>query len=228
MPPANVLTLQDIAPVTHDTWRLRFDRPEGYDFAPGQATHMALDRDGWREEDRPFTFTSLPEDEGLEFVIKSYPDHDGVTEQIPTLSPGDQVLAEPAAGAIEDKGAGVFIAGGAGITPFIAILRNRARQGTLDGCTLIFSNPCERDIILREELEQMRSAGLTTVFTTTQEDTGTLPHRRIDAAFLDEVVKDSDQPFYLCGPRGMVKEIKQVLLDRGTPEERITTEKGWG
>ena len=74
------LTLKSIAPVTHDTWHLVFDRPEGFAFEPGQATHWALDKDGWRDEDRPFTMTSHPEAEIVEFVIKSYPDHDGVTE----------------------------------------------------------------------------------------------------------------------------------------------------
>ena len=29
-------------------------RPDGFDFTPGQAVDLALDRDGWREEKRPF------------------------------------------------------------------------------------------------------------------------------------------------------------------------------
>ena len=40
------LTLRRIEPVTHDVNRLVFDRPDGYDFTPGQATLMRLDRDG--------------------------------------------------------------------------------------------------------------------------------------------------------------------------------------
>ena len=96
---------------------------------------VALDKDGWRDEQRPFTFTGLPDADRLEFVIKSYPSHDGVTEQIADLKPGDSVLIEDPWGAIEDKGPGTFIAGGAGITPFIAILRARhAREGSLAGC----------------------------------------------------------------------------------------------
>jgi len=48
-----------IEPVTHNVNRIVADKPEGYTFTPGQATEVALDRDGWRDEKRPFTFTSL-------------------------------------------------------------------------------------------------------------------------------------------------------------------------
>ena len=46
----HTLTLTSIAPVTHDTWHLTFDHPKGFQFEPGQATHWALDEDGWRDQ----------------------------------------------------------------------------------------------------------------------------------------------------------------------------------
>lgn len=39
----------------------------------GQATDVAVDREGRRDEKRPFTFTLLSTDPYLEFVIKIYP-----------------------------------------------------------------------------------------------------------------------------------------------------------
>ena len=220
------LTLQSIAPVTHDTHRLVFDRPEGFDFVPGQATHFALDRDGWRDEDRPFTMTSQPEDaDRVEFVIKSYPDHDGVTEQIAGMQPGDRVIAEGPAGAITDHGAGVFIAGGAGVTPFIPILRRRAREDTLSGCRLVYSNATEADIILREEWEGMD--GLDTVWTITDQEDTDLPKTKVDKAFLQKVLTDTAQPFYICGPKAMVNDIRDALTDIGVAKDNIITEKGW-
>ena len=61
------LTLRSITPVTHDTNRLAFDRPDDLDYTPGQAAHVALDQDGWRDEVRSFTMTSLPGEDQLEF-----------------------------------------------------------------------------------------------------------------------------------------------------------------
>lgn len=220
------MTLKEKSPVTHDVYRLVFDRPDGFAFESGQCTHWALDRDGWRDEDRAFTMTSQPEEEDhVEFVIKSYPDHDGVTKEIPGLEPGAQVVADEPDGAITDQGAGVFIAGGAGVTPYIPILRRRAKDGALEGCTLIFSNKTEKDIILREEWEAMK--GLRCVFTVTDQDTAEVETGKVDEGFLKRHVKDMDQPFYICGPREMVNDVRDALKSIGVAEDRIVTENGW-
>ncbi len=221
-------TLRDKAPVTHDTYRLVFDRPEGFDWEAGQCTHWALDADRWRDEDRPFTMTSQPEErDRVEFVIKTYPDHEnGVTRQIPAMSPGDRVIGDAPGGAITDRGGrAVFIAGGAGITPYIPILRARAKEGTLDGSTLIFSNRTEEDIILREEWEGMD--GLETVFTVTDQPGAEVGTGRIDSGFLKAHAGDLDRDFYLCGPKGLVNDVREALKGIGVKEDDIVTENGW-
>ncbi|MGR3503826.1 FAD-binding oxidoreductase [Pseudaestuariivita sp.] len=221
----HTLTLQEITPVTHDTYHLKFDRPEGYAFEPGQATDFAIAKDGWRDKERPFTFTSLPEDAGLEFVIKSYPDHDGVTEEIAKMQPGDQAQIGDAWGAIEDKGPGLFVAGGAGVTPFIAILKARLkREGTLQGSTLLFSNKTEEDIILRETFEEMD--GLRTHFTVT--DTKT-PGTGVDVGMIDgNMLADHGAGtgawVYLCGPKPMVEALSEAAQKAGAPSDRIVHE----
>ncbi len=221
----DTLTLQQISPVTHDTHHLVFDRPEGFDFTPGQATHMALDRDGWRDEDRPFTMTSQPGDPMLEFIIKSYPSHNGVTQRIGMMNKGDRVLAEKPAGAISDHGPGVFIAGGAGITPFIPILRKRAKDSTLDGCDLIFANKTEDDIILRDEWNGM--TGLRVHLLVSDAADSNLQKGRIDKDYLRDTVSDFDRWFYLCGPQDMVDDVRISLKALGALADRIITEKGW-
>ncbi|WP_425099594.1 FAD-binding oxidoreductase [Tropicibacter sp. S64] len=217
----HTLTLQSRDKITHDVNRFVFDKPEGFDFTPGQATDLALDRDGWREEKRPFTFTSLPQEDRLEFTIKSYPAHDGVTRQIASLEPGERVLIEDPWGAIEDKGDGTFIAGGAGVTPFISILRAKlADKGTLDGNTLVFSNQSEADIILRDEFEGM--PGLRTFYTVTDEPQSDLARGMIDADMLKGLVGDG--PCYVCGPDPMIEAMQTALDEIGVPERRIVTE----
>jgi ferredoxin-NADP reductase len=217
------ITLQAIEPVTHDTHRLRFDRPAGYEFTPGQATDLALDREGWRDETRPFTFTGLPGDDHLEFTIKSYPDHAGVTEQIGRMQPGDAALIGDPWGAITDRGDGVFIAGGAGVTPFIAILRQRLKtRGTLKGNTLVFSNATDRDIILRQEFEAM--PGLNCYWTVTDQPGSPLARGQIDAELLSTLVVPGRDTCYICGPDPMIAAMQKALAAVGVPEGRIVTE----
>ncbi|MGB3472635.1 MAG: FAD-binding oxidoreductase [Erythrobacter sp.] len=220
---AHELGLQLIEAITHDTNRLVFERPDGYDFKPGQATDLALQKEGWKDEARPFTFTSLPAQDTLEFVIKSYPDHDGVTEQIGKMSAGDRVVIEEPWGAISDQGAGTFIAGGAGVTPFIAILRSRMSEaGNLDGYRLILSNKSERDIILRREFEAM--PGLEVDFLLSDEDVDGLHHGRVDGEFLDRKLPDFDGTFYLCGPPPMEDAVSELLKERGVTADRLIME----
>ena len=221
----HTLTLKKIEPVTPDTHHLWFDRPEGLNYRPGQAVDLALDRDGWRDEKRPFTPVSLPEEEDLQFVIKSYPDHDGVTEQIGKLSPGDTVLIDDPWGVIKDEGPGWFIAGGAGVTPFIAILRQRLeRNGTLDGCTLIFSNETAEDVILRKTFEEM--PGLSTIFTVTGEEHpgNCLVPRKIDQQFLADHIEPEKGTYYVCGPEPMIDDVINALTALGVDRSRIVRE----
>lgn len=218
-------TLKSKTPLTHDTNRYVFSRPEGMEFEPGQAVELAIQKDGWRDEARPFTFTSLPSDADLEFVIKTYPDHNGVTEQLATLEPGAQVTLDGPFGAIKDQGPGVFLAAGAGITPFIPILKKRAADHAIDGSTLIFSNKTEKDIIMRGEWEAME--GLRTIFAITDEATSDFHSGKIDKAFLKQEIKDFDQKFYLCGPGGFVDAMRDALKDLGAKDDSIITEDGW-
>lgn len=222
---ADKIVLKNLTPVTHDTYKYTFSRPDGLTFEQGQAAELAIDTPQWRDEGRPFTFTSQPEDADLEFVIKSYPDHDGVTEQLPELKPGDALKFDGPFGAITDHGPGVFIAAGAGITPFISILRKHAKQGEMNGCTLLFSNKAEKDIILRDEFEAMD--GLKTVFNTTDEDVDGLPKARIDKDYLQEHISDFDQTFYICGPHEFVDDIRDGLKALGAKQDSIITEEGW-
>src|SRR6478752_1167990 len=184
--------------ITHDVKRIRVEKPEGYSFNPGQATEVSINKEGWKEEKRPFTFTALTDDPFLQFTIKGYHDHKGVTDQLHQLKPGDELIIRDVWGAIEYKGPGYFIAGGAGITPFLAILRDLHRKGKLEGNTLFFSNQTYRDIILESELKNM--LGNKVVFILSKEEKPGYLHTRINKSFLQSNIADTSKHFYICGP----------------------------
>lgn len=206
-----ILNIEDI---THDVRAYTVEKPDGYSFTPGQATEVAIDKEGWRDEKRPFTFTNLQDDDHLEFVIKSYPDHNGVTEQICQLQEGDHFIIEDVWGTIEYTGEGVFLAGGAGVTPFIAILRDLYKKNQIGSNTLIFSNKTEDDIILRDEFEEMLGDQFINVITDEPTDEHIYLDGFIDKEFLAEQIDDFDQPFYVCGPPAfndaMIKYLKEL------------------
>ncbi|MCC6599400.1 MAG: flavodoxin reductase, partial [Crocinitomicaceae bacterium] len=68
--------------LTHDVLRIVAEKPAKLYFTAGQAVDVSINKQGWEQELRPFTFTSLPEDGHIEFTIKTYPSHNGVTQQL--------------------------------------------------------------------------------------------------------------------------------------------------
>ena len=211
--------IKSIGQVTHDVKQFVTEKPSGYSYTPGHATEVSINKDGWKDEKRPFTFTSLNDADDLEFTIKIYPDHDGVTEQLDKLKPGDELIIRDTWGAIEYKGPGYIIAGGAGITPYIAILRELNKKGELDGNKLIFSNKTDKDIILKGELDQMLG-DKTTYVITDQEDTK-YTKGYLDKNFLKEQIKDFDKRFYVCGPPEMTEAINDILQDLGANPDSV-------
>ena len=209
-----------VMPVTHNVRRFKVEKPAGYHFIPGQATEVAINKPGWEEERRPFTFTSLNEWDHLEFTIKIYNDHPGVTRQLGLLQPGDELLLHDVWGAIHYKGEGTFIAGGAGVTPFIAIFRQLQHEGQLGNNRLIFSNRTKADIILEQEFSAM--LGPRFINTLTDEAAPGYDHRKIDEAYLREKIDRFDQQFYVCGPDPMVQDLK-ALLTRLTGNDSLVT-----
>jgi len=212
--------------VTHDVKRFIVEKPEEYRFTPGQATMVAIDKKGLRGEDRPFTFTSLNKDEVLEFIIKGYYDHEGTTKAMHNLDPGEELLIGNPWGAINYDGEGVFIAGGAGITPFIAILRDLKERGEIGNNRLIFSNKKEEDIILQKELEDIFSENPDNlILTLTEEKNNRYENELVDKEFLKSRIEDFSQKFYVCGPPKMVEDIVGYLKELGADPSGITLEE---
>jgi len=209
--------------VTHDVKHFIISKPEGFSVVPGQGVELAINLPGLREQRRPFTPTGRDADGVLEFTIKAYPAHAGVTQALHQLEPGAELLMSEPFGTISYQGPGVFIAGGAGITPFLAILRGLARRGELDKQTLIFSNKTPRDVICEKALRHL--LGERCILITTGAEAPGYEHRRIDRAFLEEKVNDFKQRFYVCGPPPFMEAVNGALTDLGASAESLVFER---
>ena len=221
MPHVSTLLMTEF--VTHDVKRFILSKPDGFEFVPGQSTLLGIHAPDLADDMHPFTPTSLGDDRVLEFTIKGYPQHHGLTERLHNLRAGDELLVADVFGTLEYKGPGVFIAGGAGITPFIAILRELARKGKLAGNTLFFSNKTRADIIL--ELELRHYLGDRAFFPLSNEAAIGYDNGFIDAAYLKEKVRDFKQPFYLCGPPPMTEAISETLRSLGAKPDNVVFEQ---
>jgi ferredoxin-NADP reductase len=214
--------IKSIQYLNHDVIQIVTEKPKEYTFTPGQATDVAIQTAEWKDEKRPFTFTSLPSDDHLQFTIKTYPSHDGVTEQLSKLQKNDKLTVGDVYGAIQFKGNGMFISGGAGITPFISILKSLDKRGTLDGNSLLFGNKTKKDIFLKETLKKLLDKDYLNILS--REKTKEYPHGHIDKDFLKDLVIDVSKYYYVCGPPKMTESVIEDLRDLGVQKDHIVAE----
>ncbi|MFW6378888.1 MAG: ferredoxin--NADP reductase, partial [Nanoarchaeota archaeon] len=145
------VTITHISDETHDTRTFTTDRPEGFDFSPGQYCLFWLD--GFSRS-RPFTIASTPDEHHLDFTIKRIGEFTTAMfelkkrDSLKITFPRDSKLSikEPPTNPI------VLIAGGSGITPFYPIIKLFSSRSEI---TLLYSNRTDNDIIFREQLRRL-------------------------------------------------------------------------
>lgn len=218
----HIVPIKSMGKVTHDVVRIVLEKPANYTFTSGQATEVAINKENWKEERRPFTFTCLPDDDYLEFTIKTYPSRKGVTNQLLSLQPGDELILHDVWGAISYKDEGVFIAGGAGITPFLSIFRWLASQNKIGGNKLIFANKTKADIIHEEEFRQVLGNSFINILS--DETIAGYEHGFITEDFLKKHISAVKGKFYVCGPPPMMDVIQKILNNMGVGDDSVVVE----
>jgi ferredoxin-NADP reductase len=200
--------------------RFTTDKPPELKYKPGQAVLVELPE--LKGNKHPFTFTRLPDDPQVEFTIKLYDEREGVTSHLRDYQTGFSFNFGEPWGAIEFKGAGLFLAGGAGVTPFIAILRMLHRDGKIAGNALWFSNKTDEDVFLEDELRELLGDHLKLLVS--EKPSERYEHARMDKEYLKRQVNNLDQYFYICGPDKMVTELSEDLREMGVADDKIVTE----
>lgn len=219
----HVVKILSIEDVTHNVKRFILEKPKGYTFIPGQATDLSINKPGLENELRPFTFTSLNDWDYLEFTIKIYKGHDGITEQLASLTIGDELIVHEVFGSINYKGPGVFIAGGAGVTPFLSIFRQLKHDDRLEGNILLFANHNEDDIICKTELGYLLGENLVNVLKAPLDPK--LKGRIIDEELLVAFNREKSDFWYICGPDAFTDAMVGYLENLGVIKEQIVIEQ---
>jgi ferredoxin-NADP reductase len=205
----DTLKILSIEYITRDVLQILTEKPSSLEFSPGQAADISINKEGWKQEIRPFTFTSLPEDKFLQFTIKTYPERKGMTNELRRLSREDELILHGVFGAITYKGEGVFIAGGAGATPFISIFRFLKTENLVGNNKLIFANKTRDDIILRYEFEHLLGKNFINILS--DEETSQFHYGYLNEDFLRTHLAGSGKYVYLCGPPPMMDAVEAVL-----------------
>lgn len=205
----HIVKIISLEKITHDVLKIVTEKPKHYNFISGQATKVSINKEKWKTKKRPFTFTCLANDENLEFTIKTYPEHEGVTNELLNLKKEDELILHDVFGSITYKGEGVFIAGGAGITPFISILRDLQVNNKIGNNMLLFANKTKADIIIEAELRSLLGSNFISILSDEK-----VPENffgLITKDFLESQIVDLDKWFYVCGPPPLIAAVEEQL-----------------
>ncbi len=217
-----IVRITAITYATHDVLQIITEKPDKFRFIPGQAIDISINKEGWKNKKRPFTLTCLPEDYHLEFTIKTYPSHKGVTNELLKLKINDELILDRVFGVIEYKGEGIFIAGGAGITPFISIFRYLHSQKKIGNNKLIFANKTKADIILEHEFNKLLRNNFINILSDEKKDG--YAYGLITEEFIAASSYGINSMFYVCGPPPMMEAIEKQLANMGVNSKFIVKE----
>jgi predicted ferric reductase len=193
----------------------------GISFEPGQFGFLRMKEDGLREP-HPFTIASAGANGRVQFMIRSLGDY--TAQLVKRVEPGMQAdIHGPYGRFTRHPGAAreIWIAGGVGITPFLAWLDDQQATG-LERATLFYFHTPGRTFPAVEELERLaKSRGVELVAVASSPAS---PEFCNKVAELTTAGADSVQVSF-CGPEGLLAAAQEQLRKCGIPPSAVQFER---
>jgi ferredoxin-NADP reductase len=191
--------------------------------------------DGYRTE-RSYSIASAPHDPQVTLTVERLDDGEVSPYLTDELRPGDELeLRGPIGGWFawrpDEGGPLLLVAGGSGIVPLMAMIRERAAAGSPVPVCLLYSSRTYDEIIYRVELDQRTAEDVDfdVAYTLTRsQPTGWQGYRRrIDREMLAEVGwAPEERPLvFICGPTAFVELAATTCVELGYNPSRIKTER---
>lgn len=215
----NILSLTYL---THNVILLKIEKPIDFDHEISQAVEVSFTTEDGEEVKSIFTITSIPTDDHLAFIIKVPEFKSDFLNCLIKAEEGDKMNVSEPFGGIIYKGEGVFVAGGAGIAPFIPLLRELKEKGELGNSKLIFANRAEIDIVLKEYLHELLGDRFINILS--EEKNENYNFGLVTSDFIQKNNSEELKYYYLCGPKPMLDIIEEGLIAANVKEEFILKE----
>jgi ferredoxin-NADP reductase len=230
--------LAEVAAVREETPRTRsldLEVPGWPGHLAGQHVDVRLTAEDGYQAQRSYSIASPPAAELLGITVERIDDGEVSPYLCDELRPGDRLeLRGPIGGYfVWEPGLGgplLLVAGGSGVVPLAAMLRQRALAAGGVPARLLYSSRSLEDVIYRRELDDLAAdPDLRVVHTLTRsQPPGWRGHRRrIDGELLAEVAWPATaRPLaYVCGPTRLVESVAGGLVALGYGADRVRTER---
>lgn len=218
-------------PLTHDIVRLTLQLDQALHYLPGQFALIGLA--SLPGVTRSYSFASPPDAQGrVEFFVRRVAGG-RFSEHVHKASlVGQQAQVQAPMGQFwlrESQAPLLFVAGGSGLAPVMAMLRAMQAQGLARSVTLLFGARTQADLYGLDELRAMAAnwAGsfqFVPVLSEAQDDASWTGMRGLVTAPLAHGVEPGTHA-YLCGPPGMVDAASAQLQHIGISRQHIHADR---
>jgi ferredoxin-NADP reductase len=203
-----------------------------YDHKPGQYVGIGVQVDG-KFQWRSYSVSSAPKRSGrtIAITVRAMPEGLMSAHLVKGLEPGtivrlalpegDFVLPDPPPEKL------LFLVGGSGVTPVMAMLRTLDRRGSMPDVVLHYSSPTEERTIFKREIDELEDKHDQLTVHRLYTDTDGM----LELADLDRICPDwRERETYACGPGPMLDAITEHFETTGLEDqlhlERFSLELG--
>ena len=201
----------------------------------GQHLDVRLTADDGYSAERSYSIASA-DDDPVAITVERLDDGEVSPYLTEDLQVGDQLeIRGPVGGYFAwepaDGGPLLLVAGGSGIVPLRAILRQREHTGSDTPVKLLYSARTLSQLIYRDELDGHHD-GVEIIYTLTREQPARWKGytRRVDRELLAETASPAGKSplAYVCGPTSFVETAATGLVALGYKPDRVKTERFGG
>ncbi len=224
--------------VAAGTRAFRFERPAGFAFEAGQNVLVTLieppevDAHG---PSRTFTLASAPHEP--ELLVATRMRDTAFKRVLAKAPPGTPVEIDGPNGFMvlhEDASRpAVFLAGGIGITPVLAMARDAAHRRLPHRIVLFYGNRRPEDAAFLDELSNIQNPNYRLIAAMSEAEKSARPWSGergfIDRAMLQRHLPDLRGPvYYFAGPPAMAMAMQAMLSEAGVGDDDMRSEEFYG
>jgi ferredoxin-NADP reductase len=223
--------------IAESTMAFHFEKPSEFSFKPGQAVDVVINLPAGQNASHTFSLVSAPFEN--ELIVATRMRDSAFKHALGSLPIGSRAEINGPTGSLtlhhDLARPAVFMAGGIGITPFMSILRQAAKDQLPQRLLLLYSNHRPEDAAFLAELQRLevknkyfRMIAMMTQMSASSRSWEGETHP-INEALVKRAVHDLSAPiYYLAGPPGLVEALRETLNCAGIDDDDIRSEEFYG
>ncbi len=196
-------------------------------FLPGQYVNVSMPG---TSQTRSYSFSSMPKDGVVEFLVRNIPGGLMSSYLAEKAAEGDSLTITGPIGSFylrDVKRPMLFLAGGTGLAPFLAMLEVLQASGKTHPVHMIYGVTNDADLVEVDKLNAFASSIPGFTFATVVADQASSHPRKgyVTHHLPDAALNGGDVDVDLCGPPPMVDAVRAYLNDKGVKPENFYFEK---